>query len=339
MLFSKLFRKDPLSYVEKGDRLMTAGRFADARCCYEEAIGRLDAATADGADALASLRQKMATAGNRMAEMNLQEAEYCLVSGDFHKAEEHLELSRGLADDVTIREKTEKIFALLDKAYPPVHGHKGGGSCGGCGSSKHQVDGITDYSGEHLGDADRYELLIRPLPGDLPDRYAEMGEEFAYGYLAAHSGDREKARLTFERLLAGGDNDIILYETAIISHQEGDSRRCETLLRRALALNDTNPLCNLGLVQLLTDGARFDEALPMLEKMVERGILADQAMMFLGEIYRAKGENDKAVDQFTRLLPGPFKREAAERLVMILEEGGRSDEAAYVAKQYLKGCC
>lgn len=339
MFFSKLFRKDPASCLEKGEKLLAAGRFAEARHSLEDALERLDATSPEGATMAAVIREKMGVAGNRLAEMNLLEAEHCLKMGEIDKAEEHLNLSLDLADDVTIRDKAVKLFASLQREAPREHHHgKKGGCGGGCGSSAQHSE-MIEPGDDGLSDRDRFELLVRPLPGDLAERYAGLGEEFAEGYLAAHGGNGAVAATVFEKLLAAGENDILLYELAILSHQGGDGRRCEALLRRAISLNDANPLCNLSLVQLLTESGRFNEAVPLLESMVARNILPDQAGMFLGEIYRVRGENERAIGQFSQLLSSPLKREAAERLVGLLEASGRSQEAALVAKQYLKGCC
>ncbi len=339
MFFSKLFRKDAASCLEKAEKLLSACNFAEARLTLEEARERLDPNAPESETMAAAIEEKFIFAGNRLAEMNLKEAEHCLNTGEIDKAAEHLNLSLDLADDVTIRDKANKLTTLLKRETPQSHHHGKGGGCGGCGGSVSQGSEMIDFNTESLSDEDRFELLIRPLPGNLPERYSDLGEEFAKGYLAAHGGDGATAQVIFERLVASGENDILLYELAILSHHGGDGRRCESLLRRALALNDANPLCNLSLVQLLTESGRFDEAIPLLEEMVKRNILPEQAGMFLGEIYRVRGENERAIAQFTQLLSSPLKREAAERLVGLLESGGRSREAALVAKQYLKGCC
>jgi len=339
MFFTKFFRKDAAACLEKGEKFLAAGRFAEARSTLEDALERLDANVPENAATVAAIKEKMVLAGNRLAEMNLVEAGHCLKIGEIAKASEHLDLSLELAEDVTIREKTEKLLASLGRETEPVHHHDKGGHCGGCGGSASQHSEMIHLDDDGLSDADRFELLIRPLPGDLAERYAGLGEEFAQGYLAAHDGDQATAGTIYEQLLAAGESDILLYELALLAHLGGDGRRCENLLRRALALNDANPLCNLSLVQLLTENGRFDEAVPLLERMVVRGILPDQAGMFLGEIHRVRGENEKAIDQFSQLLSTPVKREAAERLVALLESSGRSQEAAFVAKQYLKGCC
>lgn len=323
--------------MEKGGKLLAAGRYAEARAAFDDALEALDATNPSTAALSVTIREKMAFAGNRLAEVNLEEAEACIRAGEMHKAEDHLNLSLDLADDVTIREKTEKLLSSLESEPAPVK-HVHSKSCGGgCQSTGGHPADSAEFSEDGLTDADRFELLVRPLPGDLPERYLNLGKEFAEGYLAAHDGNLAKAWLIFERLLAQGENDVLLYEVSILSHREGDRRRCEMLLRRCLELNDRNPLGNLGLVQFLTESSRFDEAIVLLESMVVRSILPEQAELFLGDIRQARGERDTAIEHYSRLLGGSLKKEAAQRLVPILEACGRHADAAHVAKQMR--CC
>lgn len=341
MFFKKLFRKDPASCMEKGDKFLAAGRYADARVAFDDALEALDASDPSSASLSTAIREKMAMAGNRLAEVNIAEAEACIRGGDMHKAEDHLNLSLELADDVTIREKTEKLLSSLlssqeSTPQPAKHVHSKG--CGGgCSSSSCHPSDSAEISEDGLSESDRFELLVRPLPGDLPERYLSLGKEFAKGYLAAHEGDLGTAWVIFERLLAQGENDVLLYELSLLSHREGDRRRCEALLRRCLQLNEENPLGNLGLVQFLAESSRFDEAIALLESMLQRGILPEQSELFLGDLRQARGEHDAAIEHYSRLLGGALKKEAAQRLVPMLEASGRHADAAYVAKQLR--CC
>lgn len=339
MFLKKLFRKDAEAYREKAEKFLAAGRFADARSAFEDALDALDTGDAGAASLETALLGRLAETGNRLAEMNIEEARHYLAKGDSAKACEHLDLAIDLAEDVTIREKAEMLRVPLTVEAPAVHHHHHGGGCSGCKGGDQQQPDYADVSPESLSTADRFELLVRPLPGDLPERYLHLGEDFAAGYLAADSGDTATARTIYENLLRVSENDILLYEMALLSHGDGDAKECETLLRRALDVKSTNPLCNLGLVQLLAEAGRFDEAVPLLQSMVEREILAEQAMMFLGDIHAARRESEQAIDYYSHLLGGPLKRDAAERLAGLLAECGRTEEAEYVAKQYLKGCC
>ncbi|WP_298269342.1 tetratricopeptide repeat protein [Geobacter sp.] len=339
MFIKKLFRKGHESYLEKGEKLLAAGRVAEARTLFQDALESLSS-DCPGRDAVeAQIRERIALTGNRLAELNLEEARHALKSGEMAKAEEHLNLALDLAEDVTIREKAEKILAAIPSDGLHEHGVHDGAGCSGCHGTSCQPTESATFSSHGLMDSDRFELLVRPLPGDLPERYLDLGKEFAKGYLAADAGDTAAARAVYEDLLSRDENDILRYEIALLDHRAGETERCERQLRRALELNDANPLCNLVLVQLLGETGRFAEAISHLQGMVARNILTEQAEMFLGDIYHAQGDNLRAIEHYSRLLSGQYKREAAERLAGVLVECGRNDEAEYVVKQYLKGCC
>lgn len=335
----KLFRKDAASYIEKGEKLLVEERYAEARAVFQEALEKLDSNSPDAVATESIIKAKISTTGNGLALLNIQEAEYSIRGGDKAKAADHLNLAIDLADDVTIREKAEMILVSFAGDVQQKHNNKLYGSCGGChGKEEQHINKSSLFDGD-LAEDDRFELLVRPLPGDLPERYMDLGEKFALGYLAAVAGDVVTARKVYEELLAFEENDIVLYEIAILFYGEGDTARCEAFLHRAIELNGANPLCYLGLVHLLTDAGRFDETVPLLEAMIDHELLAEQARMLLGDTYQNLGDSSKAMDCYSRLLSSPLKREAAERLIHILEKCGRSEEAEYLFKNYLKGCC
>ena len=145
---------------------------------------------------------------------------------------------------------------------------------------------------------------------------------------------------SLQELLEKGANDILLYELALIAHGAGNCDGCEQLLRRAIASNADNPLCYLGLVQLLADSGRLTDALPVLDYMIDRGMLLEQAIIFSGDVYQKLGDDDQAIQGYSRALtyPGAAKA-AAERLIPLLGKQGRMEEATFIGKKYLKGCC
>jgi hypothetical protein len=57
-------------------------------------------------------------------------------------------------------------------------------------------------------------------------------------------------------------------------------------------------------------------------------------------LHEAAGDPDGAFEAWTKALELPsVARSAAERLIPILSDQGRAEEAKYLAKRYLKGCC
>ena len=68
--------------------------------------------------------------------------------------------------------------------------------------------------------------------------------------------------------------------------------------------------------------------------------IIEQAMVYLGDIYQGLGKEEDALQTYSDALnhPGAAKG-AAERLVAILQKQNRHEEAAFLFKRYLKGCC
>ena len=344
MFLKKLFKfgKDYNYYLEKGDRYLAEEQFADARNAYGEALEKIEASGDDAAlSRIESVRQKIALTGNMLGSLNLVEAEFALSSGDRKKAEEHLNVIMDLADDATLRENAEKLLAGLDSEAPEEEHVKAGPNCGSCKGNGAEA-GTDDPHGmdDNITSEDRLALYFQTLPEDLPKRYAGMGQEFARGCLLNLEGNGAGALRIFEELSADTENDILNYEKAILYYHNGDSGKCEHLLIKAIALNPVNPLCNIGLVHLYAETGREREALQVLERMISSDLLPQQAMLMQGDLYAQLQDESKAIESYSKLLTSPkFAREAAERIVPLLERQGRTEEAAYLAKKYAKGCC
>lgn len=341
MFFNKFFSKNASQLQAKGDKLFAAGHFADARHLYIEALDKLgDSVQTPEHQYLCA---QISRAANSLAELNIVEAESAMRSGNMQKGLEHLHLCLELADDVSVREKAEALLATSNNANQNrVVEHKASGDhgCATCSSATTAGTELHAPAVGHLSAAEQFQLLVNALPGDLPHRYGQLGEKFASAYLLAHEDNGIEALAIFKELLLTGENDIILYEMALLHFRGGDAAGCEKLLLRALQLNDTNPVCHLGLAQLYIDAARYNEALATLTTMLERDMLADQALVMSGDVRALMGDYDRAIEIFTTALASPaLKKIAAERLVQILAGQGREEEAAYLAKTYLKGCC
>jgi tetratricopeptide (TPR) repeat protein len=342
MFFRKLFNKDYRYYLEKGDKLFAHDHFAEARGYYGDALEKL-CDSAERAEEEKYLRARIAQAGDALALLNIHEADSALRSGDREKALEYLGLALELAEDGQVREKAENL--MKESTGQPNQesghvGHHGNHNCASCTTAHHaQPDKANDDAGQ-LEFEEQFHLLVQPLPGDLPQRYAELGKKFAYAYLLAHDDKDDDALQGYEELLTADKNDILYYETALIHYRRGNRAECERRLQQALVLNSDNPLCHLSMVHLCIDMGRLDEAVSWLQVMREKNLLAEQALILLGDVYQMQGSEAKAVDIFAEALQIPaLKKNAAERLVPILSAQGRTEEANFLVKNYLKGCC
>lgn len=345
MFFSKFFKKDFGKLRDKGDAHFAAGRFADARFAYQEALELVQ--TPERESERDFLVSRISQAGNHLAEMNIVEAEAAIRGGESKKGSDHLSLALELADDVTIREKAETMLGMLHGAgseekvsheHGSSHGSHGCASC----TSSHGAGGsdFTPDLPDHMQDDEQFQLLIHTLPGNLPQRYGTLGEEFAKAYLLAHSDQLQSALDIYKELLLQGENDILLCEIALLEYRLGISGRCESLLKKAMTIDESNPLVRLSLAQYYIDTRQLSTCVPLLVAMMEQDILHDQAMIMLGDVYAMMGNTDSAIEIYTRGLQLPaLKKASAERLVQVLTSQNRTEEAAYLFKTYLKGCC
>jgi tetratricopeptide (TPR) repeat protein len=340
MFLKKFFTKDFHYFLDKGDKYFADERYADARHAFQEALQKATEGAPGGGDARQGIIRKLSATGDKLGLMNLAEAEYALAHGDSAKADEHLSLVLEFSEDTNIRVKAEKLISALTRDEAPPDSSHASHNCSGCSTENAAESEVGHGSGEHLSSRERFELFIQTLPEGLPERYSALGEQFARGYLLVHDGEERAGTVIFQELLSEDESDILLYELALIQYRNGNAAECETLLRRAIAVNDTNPLCYLGLVQLLADTGRFADTLQLLNYMIDHNYLIEQALIFLGDVYLKMGDEEKAMEGYTRAIGCPAAaKAAAERLVPLLQKLGRQDEAVFLVKKYLKGCC
>ena len=343
MFFGLFSKKDHRHYLTQAGKHLAAERYADARVDFEEALKRCPA---DAAEDEREIRQGLNQAGNRLGEMNLQEGERSANAGELAKARDHFILAGELAVDLNIKAMAGAGLAGLlqhdsapaSRPLPPkAHG---GSSCGSCkdAGSHGQPDG--EIPAPEFSEEDRFFLMIQPLPGELSSRYAGLGDDFVKAYLLIHDGRDGEALPILQQILVSGDNDIVIYEVALIMYRSGRLHECEALLNRSLLINAANSMSYLALVHLMAEAGRFAEAIGTVHRMMQSGILADQAQFMLGELHEAAGDQAAAFEAWSKALDLPgTARSAAERLIPLLADQGRTEEAQYLAKRYLKGCC
>lgn len=340
--FKNLFGgKDARFYLDRGNRLLTDGRYAEARSNFSDALDKLGA---DDGSLRDEITAKRGEAGDALAGVNLDEAEHSLNEGDAVKALDHLELAREFAVTPEVLHRLGLLSRRLATPTLPTDSSEKDASCSSCAGGS---CGPTEAGGElqpaatdgHLSPEERFELMTAALPEDLPRRYRALGARFAEAYLLAHDGDGSAALRILASITIPASQDIILYEQALIRHQQGDQRECESLLRQAFRANDRNPLCYLAMVDLYVGTDRLEEALALLDTMIAVELLPAQALMMKGDIQENLGLDGQALDSYAILLESPYKKDAASKIIPILEKLGRSDEARQIFTRYVKGCC
>lgn len=340
-ILKKLFAKNPADLLARGDRFLEDRHYYEARCAFEDAKGLLlrSNAAGGGQDMLAACEKRIKDANRALAELNIGEAESALVRGLHAKALEHLDLAKSLTDDAGLREKAERMVALCRgnvEEAPKTVPASGCASCSSCAPEDHVTDESSDVTMPLM---EYYDLLIQPLPREMYERYADLGEEFADMYVAASGNRHNDALQLLDEWYTGSSRDIYCYEKGMILFRLGRAEEAETCLRDAIGANGANSLAHLGLALMLVEGQRLPEAGQQLESMMSAGMLAEQSRLLRADVHLLAGDTDQAIEMYSGLLNTPAARAAAERLHGVLVQCGRSNDAAFIEKRYLGGCC
>lgn len=335
--FKKLFARGPEDYLAKGDGYFAAQSFYEACSAFEAGLQACQGKSGL-ADVTRTLESRIIVTKRAMAELNMHEAEHALRQGALDKAAEHLELAKTLTDDVKIREKADHLLAGLEEKTNHTAVLAPAASCSSCSQNSHDTHEGPPDTDTDLPVLEHYDLLIHQLPEELYERYASLGEDFAYMFIAASRDSHQEALDLLEQWFDGSARDIYCYEKGKILHRLGRISESESCLRDSIRENSHNPLPHLGLALLLIDEHRLDEAARHLDAMIAADIFTGQALMMRGEVFQLAGESDAAINLYGRLLDTPLARAAAEKLHELLLECNRQPEAAHIYKRYLGKC-
>jgi tetratricopeptide (TPR) repeat protein len=336
--FRRLFSKSPADLLAKGDRLMESECFFDARTCYEDGLRNCSDKEEDIALKPVFIKN-IDDANYKLAERNIEEAEFAYSRGEAAKAIDHLELVKSLTYAPDLREKAETLLHSYkvsedDLVMPPVHS-----SCASCVGSSAGECSDNVHPDVSLSLLEYYELLIQQLPSDQYQRYAQLGEEFAYAYSAASRDEHQEALVGLEKSSQYIPRDIYCYEKGKVLHRLANDTDAEQYFRTAIELNPVNSLAWLALALLQIENRSFNDAVQTVETMIVEQIMPEQALLMRAEIYEATGDHETAVNQYVELLQTPYSRAAAERLYGLLQGMGRHADAAVIFKKYLNKSC
>lgn len=333
----KLFVRKPEDFVSKGDALLIAGSFYEARLAFEDGLNCCGN-DPDLESLKNQLLSKIKDANRLLAQLNIEEAQHALSRGTHDKAIEHLELAKTLTDDSGIREKAEHLLSELIEKPNDQAVLAPASSCSSCSSCTDETHTSLNEVDNTLDTDEHYQLLIHQLPEELYDRYSKLGEDFAYMYIAASHDQHDDALKLLESWFGGSDRDIYFYEKGKILHRLGKVAESEVCMRDAIREMPANPLPHLGLALLYMEENRLVDAAHQVEAMISANIFTGQALMMRGEIFELSGDAESAIRQYGSLLETPLARSAAERLHGLLIAADRQPEAAHIFKQYLGKC-
>lgn len=266
--FSKLFgNKDPLEQLR---RSVNQKRWADALIFGEQLSPDQLPATA-----VADLNTLLETAGDALAQMNLEEAEACRRGGDHERAAEHFQLASQQARGKALQQRIEASRQGGEPAENPSQAPLASGhDChSGCASSCAPAAGQSSQPTEvpDLDALTRWELMLATFHPELAARYADRCESFQLAVLAAHEGDDQSALKLFEQIPTGDRNDLYYFERGSLHAHNNQLPAARQDFAKAIELNPNLLLPLDALITLEVENGWEQEAEQRLQQLLDKG--------------------------------------------------------------------
>lgn len=282
-----------------------------------------------------------AEAGDRLAQLNLDEGAGALRSGNRLKARDHLQLAAEQARTADLRERAEQLLAGLDGGVATRPAEAGAAAVCGSGCGPACAPSMTGENDEYeLDAAGRLELLLATLPNALAGRYAAAGAEFLQGWLAAQEGDDARALALFAEVPAAQQEALFHAERGVVLARNDQTTAAEADLRAALAAVPELFHPFDALVTLLAVTRRHDELEDLLRQAVAEGRFAGYCWARLAQLEAGRGNLTAALaagDQ--ALAEGELDSATVLMCAELHEREGRLAEAEALFTRLPSGGC
>lgn len=229
-------------------------------------------------------------AGDQLAQINLEEGEVALRTGNRLKASDHLQLAVSQARTLELRERAEQLLAGMEvNPSTATGGEAEKADCGsGCGSSCAPAFPEEDDVGE-LDAGSRLELLLATLPRALAEQYAVSGELFLQAWLAAQEGDDQRALALFEAVPEAQRGPLLRAERGVVLARNGQVAAADADLRAALSAVPELFHPFDALVTLLAVAQRHGELEELLRQALAEGRFAGYCWSRLAQLEAGRG--------------------------------------------------
>lgn len=277
-------------------------------------------------------------AGDRLAELNLEEGEGALRNGNLLKAREHLQLAVDQACSPELRSRAAAALTGLGgltSDAAEVAQQCGSSSCGpGCAPPP------APGPAAELDADERLELLLATLSPAQAARYAAAGPAFLMAWLAAQEGEDARALELFAEVPEATRGSLFLAERGMVLARLGNAQAAEADLRAALADEPGHFPAFDSLVALLIAGKRRDELERVLRNAVEEKHFAGYCWARLAQLEAGRGHVDAALAAGGQAFAAGEDDPATVVLCAgLLEQTGRLDEAEVLLARLPSGGC
>jgi tetratricopeptide (TPR) repeat protein len=293
-------------------------------------------------DVLAQVAVWETEAGDRLAQLNLEEGAGALRLGNLLKAREHLQLAAAQARAGELRERAAGLLASLEGGNQAIvnQDRETAAGCGsGCGPTcAPDMPGAGED--DEIDATGRLELLLATLPHEMAGHYIEAGEAFLQAWLAAQEGDDQRALVLFDAVPATQRGGLFRAERGVVLARNQQLAAAEADLRAALtALPEMfHPFD--ALVTLLAVTRRHHELEQLLRQVLAEGRFTGYCWSRIARLEAGRGNVAEALAAGAQaLMEGEIDPATVLMCAELQEREGRHAEAEALFARLPSGGC
>ena len=247
--------------VVKLRKAIAQQRYADANIIATE-LCQQELSTSE-AEEVASLQ---VTAGDSLAQLNLNEALGLLHSDNFEEAQNHLLLAQQQAHSDDLKSKITQALAIEPEEFEITAAENT--SCSSCSPALT----ARDLDEIKVDDPDcQLELILTSYPPAIAARYSTKSSEFKNAFLLTHAGEDEQALQLWYKIKDSDRDDLYWFEVGSLLARTGNLDAARTALETALTLNPQLLLAVEALVTVFINNEEYPLAQNKLLQLLDAG--------------------------------------------------------------------
>lgn len=314
-------------------KAVTQQRFADANVMVEQLRAK-----ELSAEELTELEQLQTAAGDGLARLNLDEAVGFQRAGDAELAQEHFELALSQVSSAELRQDIETAMSATPvsaEVAAPVNKHSGG-SCASCGPQV--MEPLSSDDIEFPDHESQLDLILTSYPPAIAERYRQKGEQFLQAFLLSHSGQDEVALAHWQQVPPNEQDDLYWFELGAAQTRSGQGGAGRKSLEQALQLNPALLPATEVLIQLLISLGETEDALQMLQQILEKGQDPAFCHVQLTLVRLQRKEKELALGHARQAIAiGVIDGNFLQLTASLLEQAGELEEAEEILRRIPAG--
>ncbi len=281
-------------------------------------------------------------AGDKLAELNLDEGAGEARIGNLLRARDHFQLACEQARSAALRQRSEAALVKLDRGDLEPDGKSSTRAAAACGSGCSTPRDLKAeaFDGAELDDEVRFEVLLATLPEDLAERYLAAGDTFRRAWLASHEEDPAHA-LELLELVPAVERDALFYcERGNLKARNRDLPGALTDLHKAMVDDPYLFVALSTTVDLLVGSGHLDTAEQLLRKGLAEERFQTYCQANLAQVMAHRGDEGAALEFAGQALAaGSADPPTVQLCAKILEQRERFAEAeAMLGRLPASGC-